>query len=290
MAESPDGPAIELIEDELDDAGLAAVYRACDALVHPFRGEGFAMTIIEAMACGLPVVTTGAGAVLDLVDETTALLLPATRRPIELGADNPYGPFVYQPDGDALRAALLQVAADSSALRPQAVRARQVVEQRFTWDSVAAQVAQRLLALHAAAGPVPGGDVEPLPLDSDRKLRLVVDAPMPSPRGQHLLRRYLRTYSARDDVCLAFPLHGDAARDAEVFEQTCADLGLDDGATADVLLVPTQGSGSTRALLAAGDVVLTGGNGDAAALASACAKPAFAWPEQVRDLVPGEVG
>jgi glycosyltransferase involved in cell wall biosynthesis len=285
MAASTDGPAVELIEDDLDDAGLAAVYRACDALVHPFRGEGFALTIIEAMACGLPVVTTGAGAVLDTVDDSTAVLLPATRHPVSIDND-PYGPFVYVPDGGALRATLLQVVEDAAALRPKALRARQVVEQRFTWASVATQVADRLLALHAAAGPVPGGDVEPLPLDSDRSVRLVVDAAMPTPRGRHLLRRYLRTYSARDDVCLAFPLIGDAERDAEVFEQICADLGLDDGSTADVLLVPTQEPGSTRALLAAGDVVLTGGDRGCAALAFDCAKPAFAWPEQVRDLVP----
>ena len=46
------------LTDDLDDDGLAALYRACDVLVHPYRGEGFAMPVLEAMACGLPVIVT----------------------------------------------------------------------------------------------------------------------------------------------------------------------------------------------------------------------------------------
>ena len=49
----------DLLDDELDDDEVAALYRACDVLVHPYRGEGFAMPVLEAMACGLPVITTG---------------------------------------------------------------------------------------------------------------------------------------------------------------------------------------------------------------------------------------
>ena len=38
---------------------MAALYAACDCLVHPYRGEGFGLPIAEAMACGLPVIVTG---------------------------------------------------------------------------------------------------------------------------------------------------------------------------------------------------------------------------------------
>ena len=40
---------------------MAALYRSCDVLVHPYRGEGFAMPVLEAMASGLPVVVTAGG-------------------------------------------------------------------------------------------------------------------------------------------------------------------------------------------------------------------------------------
>ena len=54
-------PRVELIEDELSPAQLIELYRSCDVLVHPYRGEGFAMPVLEAMACGLPVIVTAGG-------------------------------------------------------------------------------------------------------------------------------------------------------------------------------------------------------------------------------------
>ena len=57
------------------------LYRSCDVLVHPYRGEGFGLPIAEAMASGLPVIVTGYGACLDFCDEDNALLVPATGLP-----------------------------------------------------------------------------------------------------------------------------------------------------------------------------------------------------------------
>ena len=46
------GAAVEVVDGDLTGAEMADLYRSCDALVHPYRGEGFGLPIAEAMASG----------------------------------------------------------------------------------------------------------------------------------------------------------------------------------------------------------------------------------------------
>src|SRR5262249_8571817 len=68
---------VEYLDRTLTAEELAGLYAGCDCLVAPYRGEGFALPIAEAMASGRPVVVTGLGAALDYCDDSNAFLLPA---------------------------------------------------------------------------------------------------------------------------------------------------------------------------------------------------------------------
>ncbi|TCS93634.1 glycosyltransferase [Hazenella coriacea] len=76
-ADNPHFPHIQYINQDLSEEELASLYKACDCLVHPYRGEGFGLPIIEAMACGTPTIVPDQGPSQDFCDASTSFLLPA---------------------------------------------------------------------------------------------------------------------------------------------------------------------------------------------------------------------
>src|SRR5262249_708299 len=72
-------PSIVYLDKDLTDLEIAQLYNACDCLVHPYRGEGFGLPVLEAMACGLPVIVTAGGATDDFVDEQTGYVISSKR-------------------------------------------------------------------------------------------------------------------------------------------------------------------------------------------------------------------
>jgi glycosyltransferase involved in cell wall biosynthesis len=81
-ASDPHSPHVQPLLDLLEDATLAALYRGCDAFVLPYRGEGFGMPLLEAMACGKPAITTAQGPSQDFCSEKTAYLIPARKEEV----------------------------------------------------------------------------------------------------------------------------------------------------------------------------------------------------------------
>jgi alpha-1,6-mannosyltransferase len=63
---------------EPDPARLAALMASCDAFVHANDSEPFGLIVLEAMACGLPVVGVAAGGVAESVDESVGQLAAAS--------------------------------------------------------------------------------------------------------------------------------------------------------------------------------------------------------------------
>lgn len=113
-----------LFTGDLDDEQLAAHYRGAVALAFPSLYEGFGIPIVEAMACGTPVLTSNATAIPETVGEGNALLVDAARV-------------------DAIAEGLDRLAGDPELCTT--LRARGLVRAAaFSWDRVGLAVARTL--------------------------------------------------------------------------------------------------------------------------------------------------
>lgn len=63
------------IIDWISEEEMIYLYDSCDVLLHPYRSGGFELNPFEAMARGLPVVTTGWGSVLDFANVHNSYLV-----------------------------------------------------------------------------------------------------------------------------------------------------------------------------------------------------------------------
>jgi glycosyltransferase involved in cell wall biosynthesis len=59
-------PKILFFGEKVTVEDIANLYRACDCLVLPSRGEGLGLPVIEAMACGLPIIATNWSSLAEL--------------------------------------------------------------------------------------------------------------------------------------------------------------------------------------------------------------------------------
>jgi glycosyltransferase involved in cell wall biosynthesis len=94
---------------------LRELYRQADAFVLPSRNESFGMVIVEAMACGLPVVANRQGGMTSLV------------------ADGETGFLVPVDDLDALVDALRRLLTDAELTRRMGAAGRRRVLAGFDW-------------------------------------------------------------------------------------------------------------------------------------------------------------
>ncbi|HEX6006227.1 MAG TPA: glycosyltransferase, partial [Burkholderiales bacterium] len=129
VGSGPALPALARIVDELglrtavtftgrlDNERVAELYRSCDLMLNSSRVDNMPISLLEAMASGVPIVSTAAGGIPDLVDDgKTALLVPVG-------------------DERAMAAAALRVLTDrelACSLRSAGMEAA----KRYTWTAV----------------------------------------------------------------------------------------------------------------------------------------------------------
>ena len=98
---------------------LPRLYAAADCMVNPSTVDNMPISLLEAFACGLPVVSTDAGGIPDMVEHgVTGLLVPAG-------------------DADAMAREICRVL-DDRTLAQSLVQAGLAEAQKYAWPRVAA--------------------------------------------------------------------------------------------------------------------------------------------------------
>jgi len=97
----------------VDQSHMVKLYAESAVAVVPSLYEGFGLPAVEAMACGIPLVSSDGGALSEVVGDG--------------GVQVPAG------DAEALERALDDMLSDPSAQREWARRARQRAETQFSW-------------------------------------------------------------------------------------------------------------------------------------------------------------
>lgn len=146
-------PDVLLIDEELTREELASVYTACDVMLHPYRGEGFCMPVLEARACGLPVIATKGGATDVFMAGDSAHQIEACRRSVDLTGAHVSAPWVLEPSAEAAGEALCDVLADLPVQSQLGRSMAQSVQQAFTWDMAAESIEAMTIEAAASRGP-----------------------------------------------------------------------------------------------------------------------------------------
>ena len=264
LAEKGETAPIVYIDDDLSPDEIAALYRAADVMVTPYRGEGFCMPALEAMACGLPVIHNGVGPTREFVPEDAGWALPAERAPIpetsklpELAAPG----YVHEIEFDALVKALRAAAADPANREARGLRARAAAEQ-YSWDHVA-QIAERSLAKLAEEALPLARDIAPANIES--RERLVMYAPdwSDEPIWSAALSAWASAVGPDDPVTLALrlPDDADAGALAEGILRALERAGHSEDTLPDLALCESSDA-PLVSLVAAADAVLLDGKND----------------------------
>jgi glycosyltransferase involved in cell wall biosynthesis len=117
------GPATRarvVLAGPVDDATRGGLLTGATVVAYPSVYEGFGFPVLEAMACGVPVVSTRAGAIPEVAGDAALLVEPH--------------------DVDALAAALARLLTDG-ARRAELVARGTARVQQFSWATTAARLA-----------------------------------------------------------------------------------------------------------------------------------------------------
>jgi glycosyltransferase involved in cell wall biosynthesis len=120
--------------------GLCALYNAADVYISTTGGEGFGLTLAEAMACGVPVVATSWAAETEVVGPGGVLIPPlhdSYGEPVRYHSK--FGMDWAVPDPRAFVEPTISLLSRPARRRSLGAEGRMHVQRSFSWDTAAAE-------------------------------------------------------------------------------------------------------------------------------------------------------
>lgn len=117
---APRSPGV-MVTGYLPDRDLAALYSGAACFVYPSLGEGFGLPVLEAMACGAPVVTSNRTAMPEVVGDA--------------------GLLTDAEDEEGVSEAILRILTSEELSAELSAKARRRAAE-FTWERCAATTAR----------------------------------------------------------------------------------------------------------------------------------------------------
>lgn len=133
---------------------LGCLYTMADCLVLPTHGEGWGLPIFEALASGVPVITTGYGAPFEVLRDDKGKVYPGLHF-IPYTEAKSETPYIYlennvwaEPDRDALGILMRQVYDNRQKEKIDALLTSKIIRERFAWQEVVKPIQKRLAEIY----------------------------------------------------------------------------------------------------------------------------------------------
>jgi glycosyltransferase involved in cell wall biosynthesis len=146
-------PKIMLIVENMSRESILGLHNRGDCFVLLQRSEGWGLPHFEAAACGKPVITPAYGGQADFLNEENSYPVEYTLCPVTGMTWSPYyrGDQLWcEPDMAHAMELMREAYVNRDEAAEKGKKARQYVEENFTWDKVGDLMLDRLAALDTA--------------------------------------------------------------------------------------------------------------------------------------------
>jgi glycosyltransferase involved in cell wall biosynthesis len=125
---------------------IAELYRSCNVFLFPTKAEGWGLPLIEAAACGLPLITTFYSGQTEFIQDikSSCILVDYQLKPIDCkeyqsfypAPDNNYGKWAVSTV-DSIAHAIKQAHDNYPALLAQSTKTSKLIRTKYSWANSA---------------------------------------------------------------------------------------------------------------------------------------------------------